>query len=656
MLKYLSLRLRIFLFFAFLGLGGLVLLGAGLAFGYRQLGDPDALSAFVTGGLIGGLAILALTTWIWVLFDEHVARPVERLAAAMRARSHAAVESDIDDGAAEYLGDLAPAASAVARSLADTRNALAEAVGRETARLGRETARLATLLAEVPEGVIFCGPDHCVVLYNGQARDVLRAPATLGLNRPIGDVLLPGPIMQAYDRMLSDTTPDGTDILVATRDDARLIEARMRLLRLDGQDGAAPGYLLALRDVSADLAVEAERANLLAQALDLADAALARAADPILQQRLAELRARKAPTDTQWWPMESIAAADLGDALIARLSRHDLALTHDLPATLVRCDGFAITRLVEHLARRWTAAGARSMSLGLAPDAGGVRLVLRATGDLPDQAVLDAWLDDPLSPKRSQFSGRDVLMSHASTITLDGGISLFLTTAARPALPTAAVEYDFDLLHAEVPDDLAAAPLRQLSFVVFDTETTGLDPNIDEVCQIAATRVVNGRCVNGEAFDTLVNPERPIPAASTAVHKISDAMVADAPLVPGALSQFHDYAGGAVLVAHNAPFDMAFLQRREGEIGKRFDQPILDTVLLSAIVFGQSADHTLDAVCQRLDVTIPAEERHTALGDARATAEAFARMIPMLEAADFTTLGATIREFDRHARLIAHLN
>jgi len=77
---------------------------------------------------------------------------------------------------------------------------------------------------------------------------------------------------------------------------------------------------------------------------------------------------------------------------------------------------------------------------------------------------------------------------------------------------------------------------------------------------------------------------------------------------------------------------------------------------LSAILFGQSAEHTLDALCDRLAVTIPEADRHTAIGDAIGTADAFARMIPMMQAAGLPTLGETIAAFDKHARLIRHLN
>jgi DNA polymerase III subunit epsilon len=92
------------------------------------------------------------------------------------------------------------------------------------------------------------------------------------------------------------------------------------------------------------------------------------------------------------------------------------------------------------------------------------------------------------------------------------------------------VTYDFDLLGQERRGHVLKSGLDQLTYVVFDTETTGLLPHQgDEIVQIAAVRIVNGRGVDGEVFNTLVHPGRTIPPASTAVHGISDAMVADAP-------------------------------------------------------------------------------------------------------------------------------
>jgi DNA polymerase-3 subunit epsilon len=672
MFTTLSLRLRIFLFFAFLAAATSGLAIAGLVLGYVRLGEDHALSAFVIAGAIAVLAIFALTTWVWVLFDENVAKPVERLAAEMRARAHADVDVDIDHAPAKYLGDLGTAAAAVTSNLTETRNAMALAVGRETARLASEKTRLETLLSEVPDGVLFCTPWHAIALYNGHAHDILGSSEALGLNRPVRGLLRMAPITQAYERLVAkehDADDDGgTDVLVTTRNGARMLEARMRLLRLEGQETERPGYVLTLRDVTQDMATHLERTHLLEALLNGVKEALAALPPGSAAEALAHLAEEtergKRRTDTGWWPMENLAAVDLGAALEARLTRKGVALACDLGPTILRCDGFAVTRLLERLALDWSGDGASDLTFTLAADGPEEAVLsLEGSGHVPDNGAVATWLGTPLSPGMTGFTGATVCTAHGIVVSAEpagpGRAALrFALSLAQPesARPSRAVLYDFDLLNADIPGDLAAARLQDLSFVVFDTETTGLNPQVDEVCQIAAVRVVNGKLLGTERFDMLVNPGRKIPAASTAVHHITDEMVADAPDVTEALARFHTFADGCVLVAHNAPFDMAFLRRREREIGHRFDQPILDTVLCSAILFGQSAEHTLDALCDRLSITIPEADRHTAIGDAIGTADAFRKMIPMLEAADLPNLGALIRGFDRHARLIEHLN
>ncbi len=203
---------------------------------------------------------------------------------------------------------------------------------------------------------------------------------------------------------------------------------------------------------------------------------------------------------------------------------------------------------------------------------------------------------------------------------------------------------------------VADTRLDDLTFVVFDTETTGLNPASDSIVQIAAVRLVNNRRVEGEVFDTLVDPGRPIPLSSTEVHGISDSMVIGAPDVTEALRQFHRFARGSVLIAHNAPFDMEFLRREEAAIGAAFDHPVLDTVLLSAVVFGQLDQHSLDALTARLGITIPEEARHTAIGDTVATADAFLKLVPMLRARGLETFGQVVAEVRKHGRLLKDLN
>ncbi|MEZ5911505.1 MAG: 3'-5' exonuclease [Paracoccaceae bacterium] len=265
----------------------------------------------------------------------------------------------------------------------------------------------------------------------------------------------------------------------------------------------------------------------------------------------------------------------------------------------------------------------------------------------------------------ADVTGRAVLASHATECwpeTQDGrpGLSLPVRQARRagrrPAPVKRAVVYDFELLSKARSAGVADSRLEDLTYVVFDTETTGLLPaQGDEIVQIAAVRIVNGRRVEAEVFDTLVNPGRRIPAASTEVHGITDAMVADAPPLSEVGQAFRKFAEGAVLIAHNAPFDMEFLRRHEAEIGA-FDNPVLDTVLLSAVVFGQHEAHSLDALTHRLGITIPEEARHTAIGDTVATADAFLKLLPALRGRGLTTFGAVLAEVRRHGRLLKDLN
>jgi len=133
-------------------------------------------------------------------------------------------------------------------------------------------------------------------------------------------------------------------------------------------------------------------------------------------------------------------------------------------------------------------------------------------------------------------------------------------------------------------------------------------------------------------------------------------MVASAAPPKSVVAEFHHFARDAVIVAHNAPFDMAFMHRHGNEMEIDWPQPILDTVLLSAVLFGTTEKHTLDALCVRLDVVIPEHLRHTGLGDAQATAEVLCRMLPMLAARGHTTLGDVLEQTRKHGRLLDDMN
>ena len=189
--------------------------------------------------------------------------------------------------------------------------------------------------------------------------------------------------------------------------------------------------------------------------------------------------------------------------------------------------------------------------------------------------------------------------------------------------------------------EVSTLPLTTLDYVVIDTETTGPDDDSgrngggrngggngnddsDAIVQIGAVRIIGGKVVEGDTFSRLVNPGRPIPAASTRFHGLTDDMVADAPEIEAVLAEFLDYAGDAVLVGHDVALDLSLMSRVE-----RIDNPALDTMLLSIGAFDGRHDHTLDALAEHFGEAV--QDRHTALGDAGLTARIFLRLLPELD-------------------------
>jgi DNA polymerase-3 subunit epsilon len=173
---------------------------------------------------------------------------------------------------------------------------------------------------------------------------------------------------------------------------------------------------------------------------------------------------------------------------------------------------------------------------------------------------------------------------------------------------------------------------------VFDTETTGLDPSRgDEIIALGAVRIVNGRLLRGETFSTLVDPKRALSEASIAVHGITPEALEGQPTIDTVLPRLHRFASDTVIVGHNCAFDMRFLELAEARSGVRFDQPVLDTLLLSAIVHPAQSSHSLEEIAGRLGVDVVG--RHTALGDAFVTAEVFLKLMPLLAEHGIRTLG-----------------
>jgi len=370
------------------------------------------------------------------------------------------------------------------------------------------------------------------------------------------------------------------------------------------------------------------------------------------QQATQDLKAR--------WPLEEMLGADVMLATQRRIeARNQRPVTlENLDASIwLKVDSFSLTQALDYLAMRLVDEfDVKYFRIRLQPSGNRAQLDLIWTGHVMSTETVMSWEMDSMrfGQESTPLTVRDVVERH-------GGEMWFERERVRHEaffrflLPLASLQdqleatqilqndsrpefYDFDLFQTN--DQISALddrPLSELIYTVFDTETTGLDPSHgDEIIQIGATRCVNGKLLRHESFEQLVNPRRIIPAATILIHGITQEMVTGMPFITAVLPAFHTFASDTVLVAHNAAFDMKFLQLQEDVTGLKFDQPVLDTLLLSAVVHPAQESHRLEEIAERFNINVLG--RHTALGDAFVTAEVWLRLIPLLQAMGIHTL------------------
>lgn len=165
------------------------------------------------------------------------------------------------------------------------------------------------------------------------------------------------------------------------------------------------------------------------------------------------------------------------------------------------------------------------------------------------------------------------------------------------------------------------------TLTVFDIETTGLDPRKGHrIIEIAGVRIENGQ-VTDRTYESFVNPERAIPPEARQINGISDDDVASAPTIMNVLPAFLTFAQGSTLVAHNASFDMGFLQCEKEFCWGYIELPeCLCSMRLSQSLYPQAFRHNLDILSERFGIPLP-QGRHRALPDVLQTAQILLKMI-----------------------------
>lgn len=572
---------------------------------------------------------------------------------------------------AGWLKGLGPDLRRVSESWRADRSRLSTAHAEGARSAARIRQELETLLQVLETPLLLCDHHRRVMLFNQAAEDFFIDNSGLGLGKRL-DALLPvSSLQQALSKLPCDGSP--RELLVPC--DNRWLKVILR--RVPGSDGET---LLTFSDATAswsnEMGVRAELAHILTP-LRQHTASLTSAADALIQlrdqndpstsllrQRFERVIQEEGATlgehvarigqllddmQHQGERLTPMWSNDFWQALDERLDPERRLITPvgmpawfkgDAPALIA-----LFNSLVKHLSNYLPDSGFEGeICLGNKR----VYLDLIWRGKAIPEHELAGWRQQPLTSLPLNPSVADVLRQHASDIWSladDNGVYARLRLplpamervgAPREIAPPRPEFHDFGIADLPPPSEaLASRSLRSLEVVAFDTETTGLELRRgDTVISLGACRVVNARLLASETFDQKVDPQRPIPPSSTAIHGLVDADVAGAPLLDVVLARFRDYVGEAVLLAHNAAFDLLAISQQ----GVAFDIPVIDTLLISKALDEALVGHDLDSLAQRYGLTFPPDTRHTALGDARVTAKLWLALLPRLEARSIDTL------------------
>lgn len=563
--------------------------------------------------------------------------------------------------------------------------------------LEEEKNRLVALMSELTEGVLVCNLEGRILLYNNRAKQLFgHTPGSMvttdkvggfvGLGRSIFGLIDRNAITHALENLIRRRDTQTAPLIsqfVATATNGQLIRARMAPVLTQQQ--RINGFILTLEDVTQQTQASQRRDVLLRSLTEGIRSSLAniRAAIETIEQypemepdKLTQLRqiiqeesltltARLNQTTAEYaadlqadWNLEEMLGRDLLWA-VQRWLEDKL----EIKATILdksenvwlKVDSYSIVQVLAHLAR-WL-----KTDYGITE----VQICLKETGQLAafdltwrdgmtDMDTLWSWQNRPLTTGEQgrQLTLTDVAERHGGEVwcqtdrTTNTAYFRLLLPTTQPK-PAERVEldqasrpeyYDFDLFHqpGQTPE-LDDQPLSELIYTIFDTETTGLNPSQgDEIISLSAVRIVNGRLLRQEIFDQLVDPRRPVPLSAVQIHGISSEMLKDQPTIEQVLPHFFRFAEGTVLLAHNAAFDMRLLQLKEAKTGLKFTNPVLDTLLLSAVIHPDQKDHSLEHIAQRLGINIIG--RHSSLGDAILTGEVFLKLIPLLAEQGIVTL------------------
>ncbi|MCM2357720.1 MAG: exonuclease domain-containing protein [Geobacteraceae bacterium] len=644
--------------------------------------------------LLAAFAIMVITL-AWRIADQFLRPILEiRRGAEIVSRINLGHRIQIDTG--DELEDLALEFNRMAGNLARAYDELEGRVRDATRTVQEESNRLATVLRTMVDGVVVANEAGETILMNPRARIILDRAYTSG----IGDALsriFPSDRLSFHLKRLRqgwDPAREAVEEVVFPLLDGKLLKGSLSVV--PGPGGERAGFLLVFRDLRAPseegtrfeetlrempqllrgpVATSRSLVETLQRHREMSpekqQAFLAAMAEELdrLSGRVTAMEEAASGARMSRWPAIPSNPRELLEESVASASGISVEIEADvgpIPPVLVEPFSWvaSLRRVLLWIGQRSSAPP--SVAANLRVEDGTVVTTFRIKAPFAgDPAELEALEVSPAGEEPLPL-GETVRRNKGELWTRSSGYSLEVRLALLQAAAVAdggraggLIEgepefYNFDLFLPRPVierEDLLRAELADLDYVVVDTETTGLQLSKgDKIISISGVRIRRGRVQSAGIFNTLVNPGRSIPRESTEIHHIEDHMVADAPSMNEVYPQFVEYVGDSVLVAHNAAFDKKCLDMAAAEAGlPQIDNPVLDTLFLSYALHQEVEGHSLEAMAERLGITI--EGRHSSLGDARATAQIFLGLIALLPGRGVRTLADAKGFCDRHLLL-----
>jgi DNA polymerase-3 subunit epsilon len=650
-------------------------------------GDPALHTRISVALALAACSAAALMLALYAVLRALVLRPLEILERETRIITGINPGHVIELPGGHLLGELPQAIGELGEVYMRAKRENAEAASAISRDIESSKIHLETVLMTLREGVIVCDERARIMFYNPAARAVFHENASLGLGRSLYLLCPPAPIENALALLRQRRTrhPEGHDtkngvsfmsstlqgalitcgihllpsvpgvswsFLFTCEDPGREADARERrehILRATVKSMRGPLTSIGLSVESLGMLPDLDAVNRAAlERTIVQDARSLIGQFEVLAREVQELESPR-------YLVNDIFSEDIAACVARRLEDRQIRLTMIGSPLWVKADIHSLLFLLEFFAvKLHEHSGADVLELETLLGDRHVYFNYYWEGAEVPQAEIGKWMSWVPEPPAAHTVA-EVLERIGSEVwskphqTPGFAVLCFPVPSSTsqweppaPVLPARPVYTD--VIAGEDAAETARlhdTSLDSMSFVVFDTETTGLAPlEGDEIISLAGVKIVNRGIIVGETFDRLVDPRRSIPQSSIRFHGITDAMVRGMPHIEEALRAFHEFVGDSVLVGHNAAFDMRFLRIKEGRAGVRFRGPALDTLGMSRFLHDHTPEHSLDAVAKRLGVDV--RDRHTALGDSLITAQIFIKFLHLLKKQGVTTLGRAL--------------